>query len=841
MDNTGAKPLFGFSPTTTAVGANYGAAMETMGDISKIQANVQTNKFDFLGVAKAVNEAVISPLAEEKNMADAHKALLESQKFLQDISPLSGTEKVKAIEDKIKAESGNEFSEGYRKGSLSVLESGHTQALGQQEEERVNATLNIVASNFLADSKDPNGIWKTDPVGYNAAVAKKYNLNPAHVRDAITSSMYSDFVFQVQTASNTKELEEVKKNISKAKEPFRNPMFLDSRGKEFSGIVAGLERQLQSAISLKKEEINTKNAFNWYNMMGSGDILTNHLNPTAVVEPAAREAFGYGTNSYWSALHNYDETFKKNEGERRYYYDVYKSGQSIYTAPINMISLNEHPEAKKIITKEINNTLQYLFDTDNVDNLNRVMTNVQPLLGDFGSKILNDFYSGQDSEGIYTKIDTIMSTPKGATNMLNAVGLEGLSGMMATHYVSKYVTNGDIAAAQDTIAKKTIMPTGTIETSVYKSIMNNNDLTPEARQAVLLLAKYTGSNKEAVKDIMAKLENTISKHNGVLVDKSYGDLKSGDSKDIETAKPDLFYKEIGTTLEGLGISKGSIILKNHPNGWIEVKDKNLNNTITFIDPSPYGQKVRDTLLKEHSNSIKFPALKKAGDAIYFKVVDFAEKGIPYSKDMFKSYMNDILPLDEPVVEKMYSTLLGLADGLDLKINGERISSDYPSSMPIDENTKEAMLDYYKKADKAKFTTQFVEELIKLTGNVSSSSSFNKIDNITTLASTINPKQGFGNTKEELQFIADNVDNIVTAASEITKDTPKNMQPTLTSKIIDRFTALSEKYSNLPDAERNQKILSTIYNELPSDDIKQYVINKWKESGIKVKDVKGLNH
>lgn len=546
MAERNSKPLFGFEPVvTTQVDKSQGLGL--VRDISQSQGQVPKQPFDFLGIASGVSSLVLTPMAEEKNIADTHTARVESLQFVTGISQMSGSDKVRAIEDRLRVESDrSKFSEGYRKGSLSILEKSYASALGEAEDERVSSALQVTASNYIADMSSPDSIWGDNPTDYVNAVSNQYTLNPAHVRDAVMSSMFQHYGVLVEGTKNKEELGALLTEMKEKQKPFRNSLFLDSRSKRTASLVSSLQSNMNTAIASKQKEFK-EDAREWLaqNVYGNTNTSSGYFSPaTPSVVDKIQEAFDNPIEIN-NKINQINKGFEQANQARQF--------SSVF--PIGGIR-PALPEGNPLLKKErqdaVNIEANRLIQSNNLEGFIELVNNETGLTKGVGDTILNQFNNIKDLNTLNIHIrqmDTLNNLPKGATALRQLLG-DGYADFTATSIIAKTLYNGNTLEARnavDTSKKSTSFVTLDPQTT-RKMREKAVKLGTLASDYLAVMNTITQINADVAKDKYKDIANTFSnmmdKQGGININNSM-DVHSNSTKAID---PENFNLRVSTEL-----------------------------------------------------------------------------------------------------------------------------------------------------------------------------------------------------------------------------------------------------------------------------------------------------
>jgi hypothetical protein len=480
MNMAESSPLFGFDPSATTVVGNYSKVAEAQGDIADAaaQSKSQQAPFDFLGVGKQV-AGIAATMAEEKNMVDAHQAKLRATEFMQNNDHLSGHELSRKIEQEIKSISeGDNFSTGYQKGALAVFDVGYAQALERKEEERVAASLNVVASNFstqLADNK-ANNIPMTGEYAQTWATntAAKMRLPVEYVRNAMVSSYYQDAQMRIVTARNKNELAAAQTYINEAGNVLRTPLFLDTRSKKFQPVVTKLKKDLDASITAKKKEFKEAAALVVETDFIGGKSTVWDTYPKDPTTPAAlaiiRESVSSDaayvkkvrelTNGYEEAQIARDEILS---------FDPYAIKPPAMTKEENKYFL---PEAEKMVYAEVYKNL------GKPDAFIDLVRRNPETISYSGDRLVHAFDTTEDPTQLAQMGEAfrnIQSFPGGSQSLQMALG-DDYKRVISTMVIADSLAGGDIQKAKTMVAESSgALVQGSLEPDLKERMYENSN------------------------------------------------------------------------------------------------------------------------------------------------------------------------------------------------------------------------------------------------------------------------------------------------------------------------------------------------------------------------------
>ena len=441
------ETIFGYTPTTDI-------AVDKSAEARLKQETMKQEKqpFDFLGVMRA-GAQVTGQFAAEKNQADAHTAYMESWQFMASIDHMDGHEKVAAIEGKIKEQSGDNFSSGYRQGSLSVLDKAYASALLQKEEERVATGLNVGATTWIANLA--GGYQDFDSAeGFIDQYGTKNNLNKAQVRDAIYTGVYEHYSLQSLNAKSDDELTAINEEFNQVvQRDFKGTFFEGSKAKKFNAVVKEAKANHSSTVAAKRKHFTELEQTKIE--IGKGDGQSSGTSYTLKPE-----------DFRWDiAYRDKDQRVKQFIA----YQNNYNQAQEARAFMGSYNPMNPHPSIESVVYKDnkfiqkewpqyvANVGMQKLL-LGNTESFTDVMTGEgQKSADELGTQINQSYMNARTTEEIrplLNRLEDTFNTNGGATILNNSIGEQQLARMMATITLADVHYEGDLSKARDFVAQQ---------------------------------------------------------------------------------------------------------------------------------------------------------------------------------------------------------------------------------------------------------------------------------------------------------------------------------------------------------------------------------------------------
>ena len=567
-----AEPIFGYTPTTSiAVDRSAEAAI-------KREASVQKQPFDFLGIMRT-GAQVAGQFAAEKNQADAHAAYMESLQFTTEIDHLSGHEKVAAIESKIREQAGDNFSSGYRQGSLVVLDKAYNSALKEQEEERVATALNIAETTWIANMAGGYTDWEDAP-SFTADFASRNGIHPGQVRDAVHEGTYRHFSLMAMNAKDYDELTSITAEYQNAvAKNFDNVYFEASKAKDFNVRVNQAKTNLDNVVTAKHKQFKL-DARAALEAAGKNDItpLLSYSEPLGAVNKTMKIAYP-----------NIDE-YTKQAKEWNKNYNLYQEARTEMsgwdpTQPIDKLyRMKQNKPWEDAVTANVESTLIQTFNSGLANSF--VATGrVNGMYGTkAGTEIYNKIFSSTDPISFVSNLNTIkaiagnsndgmysMNQVFGPEESKDLITLAILSGKYEDPFEAKKVMLESKSTVGDYYIPKEV------ERNLDKLRKKYGPMYGDFLAVFKSVDKVTRAGMGTLKEVDAMFESSLTKVGDYKTYNRFGTVDTG-------VDADKFSEVLSTQLTDANIPNlDQYNLEVHPDNTILLKHKTLGNTPIVVD------------------------------------------------------------------------------------------------------------------------------------------------------------------------------------------------------------------------------------------------------------------
>jgi hypothetical protein len=397
------SPLFGFESTTT-VQANYSKVAEAKGDIADAAAQSKSDQpFDFLGVAKTIQQDLTQPLADVKNAADAHVAKADAKRFMGEISSMDGEQQVAAIEGRLK-ELGdtNKYSTGFREGALSVLEYGLGSASVKAEGERVDRLVGVSASEYTVAHQ--RAVRLGIPINleeYTKRVAEERRLPIPRVRDAL---MYSNLESNIDLLSSVETVDEykaIKADLAEMDKVFNDSvMYFGSQSGPMKEAMTARRAVLNSLDGQVKERLISD---------AVGKIDSTLLSPAdpngiRIRNEALADIRAIDPSKYDSERRRAEGDLQKNI--------AIAVGRNTYKDATSVIPDNVYGKDKQFYQDSTRTAIWSSIDSGDMNTLNTIITHRPDVVKDIADDFFIGIMSATDEQRLGQLIDVANKIPK---------------------------------------------------------------------------------------------------------------------------------------------------------------------------------------------------------------------------------------------------------------------------------------------------------------------------------------------------------------------------------------------------------------------------------------------